>query len=89
MNIYVGNLPYSTTADDLAALFADYGEVTKASIIQDRETKQSKGFGFIEMAERTAGEDAIKGLNAKELGNRPLRINEARPREDRRTRSAW
>lgn len=83
LNIYVGNLPYSTTTDELQQLFGEHGEVIKTSIISDRETGRSRGFGFVEMADETAGRAAIEALNGKEFGGRYLTVNEARPREDR------
>lgn len=86
MNIYVGNLSYSTTEDELRDLFAQYGEISRVTIIQDRETNRSKGFGFVEMPDQSSAEAAIKGLNAQDYGSRTLRINEARPREQRK---AW
>ena len=83
MNIYVGNLPYSITNEDLAALFAPYGAVKRASIVIDRETQRAKGFGFVEMDDNAAATAAIAALNDKEFKGRPLRINEAKPREDK------
>ena len=83
MNIYVGNLPFSTTSQDLEALFAEYGTVDSASVISDRETGRSRGFGFVEMDGET-GARAIEELDGREYGGRNLRVNEARPREDRR-----
>ena len=83
MNIYVGNLPFSTTAADLEALFGAYGSVDSAAIINDRETGRSRGFGFVEMANQAEAEAAIAGLNGKDLQGRTLTVNEARPREDR------
>jgi RNA recognition motif-containing protein len=81
--LYVGNLPYSTSEDDLKDLFVQYGEVNSAKIITDRETGRSRGFGFVEMA--TDGvEDAISALDGKEFGGRSLRVNEARERKPRR-----
>lgn len=80
-NIYVGNLSYQTTADDLRELFAQYGEVTRAQVVSDRETGQSKGFGFVEMA--SGGDEAISALNGQQVGGRALTVNEAKPREDR------
>lgn len=89
MNIYVGNLSYDTTEDRLRELFAEYGEVVSVSLINDRDTGRSKGFGFVEMADRSAGEEAIKGINDREVDGRALRINEARPRTERRSKPAW
>lgn len=83
MNIYVGNLSYSTTNDDLNSLFAEFGEVRRASVVIDRETQRSKGFGFVEMDDDAAATAAIEALNNKEFNGRALRINEAKPREDR------
>jgi RNA recognition motif-containing protein len=80
-NIYVGNLTFQTTADDLRALFEPYGEVTRAQVTTDRETGRSRGFGFVEMS--SGGDEAIAALNGKEVGGRSLTVNEARPREDR------
>lgn len=85
MNIYVGNLPWSMSDDDLQELFAAYGEVTSATIISDRETGRSKGFAFVEMPDQSAGESAVEALNGKEVDGRDIRVNEARPREERRS----
>lgn len=87
MNIYVGNLAYSTTEEDLKAAFQAFGEVASANIIKDQYSNQSKGFGFVEMPERTAAEAAINALNGKEMNGRTLTVNEARPRADRGGRS--
>lgn len=83
MKIYVGNLSYQTTEEDLRSAFANYGEVASAEIIQDRATGRSKGFGFVEMANRQEAEAAIQGLNETELSQRRIVVNEARPKEDR------
>ncbi|MFP4546633.1 MAG: RNA recognition motif domain-containing protein [Fidelibacterota bacterium] len=80
MNIYVGNISYSTSEDDLKELFGQYGEVTSVKIITDRETGRSKGFGFVEMADDAAGQEAIEEVNGKEVGGRNLKVNVARPR---------
>ena len=80
-NIYVGNLTFQTTADDLRELFAQYGTVTSAQVVSDRDTGRSRGFGFVEMSE--GGEAAIAALNGKDVGGRTLTVNEAKPREDR------
>ena len=80
-NIYVGNLAFATTSADLEKLFGQYGTVTKAQVMTDRETGQSRGFGFVEMA--SGGDDAIKALNLTEFQGRSITVNEARPREDR------
>jgi len=82
MNIYVGNLPYSTTDADLQALFQDFGSVESAKVIIDRESQRSKGFGFIEMANSDEANKAIEALNGNEMGGRQIRVNEARPRTD-------
>lgn len=83
MDIYVGNLPYSITEDEVKELFEAFGEVLSAKIIIDRDTNRSKGFGFVSMANDDEGQNAIDQLNAKEVQDRSLRINEARPREER------
>jgi RNA recognition motif-containing protein len=81
-NLYVGNLPYTATADDLREAFSKFGTVTSASVASDRETGRSRGFGFVEMAD--GADDAITNLNGSNLGGRSLTVNEARPREERR-----
>lgn len=81
--IYVGNLPYSTTDEDLRQLFSPFGDVVDARVISDRNTGQSKGFGFVEMGSDTASRDAIAQLNGTMLGSRALRVNEAESRTDR------
>ncbi len=83
MNIYVGNLSYSMSEDELRAAFAAHGEVSSVKILTDRETGRSRGFGFVEMPNASEGEKAISQLNGKEVGGRALRVNEARPRERR------
>jgi cold-inducible RNA-binding protein len=80
MNIYVGNLPYSTTGSDLERLFGEHGEVTSASVISDRETGRSRGFGFVEMANADEAQAAIDELDGHDFGGRRLKVNEARPR---------
>ena len=80
MNIYVGNISYSTSEEDLRESFGQFGEVTSAKIISDRETGRSKGFGFVEMADDEAGNKAIEEMNGKEVGGRALRVNMARPK---------
>jgi RNA recognition motif-containing protein len=82
MNIYVGNLPFNTTAADLEALFGEYGTVDSAAIINDRETGRSRGFGFVEM-DNEAGAKAIEELDGADYNGRNLKVNEARPREER------
>ncbi len=83
LKLYVGNLSYDTTNASLEDLFAPFGEVRSAQVIQDRDTGRSKGFGFVEMADDNAARAAISELNEKEFGGRPLTVNEAKPREDR------
>src|SRR5262245_41793922 len=80
-NLYVGNLPFSTTAADLESLFAQYGTVTRAQVMSDRETGRSRGFGFVEMSE--GAEAAIQALHNQDFNGRTLTVNEARPREER------
>ncbi|HSO49688.1 MAG TPA: RNA-binding protein [Acidimicrobiia bacterium] len=82
MNIYVGNLPFNTTAADLEGLFGEYGTVESAAIINDRETGRSRGFGFVEMP-NDAGAKAIQELDGADFNGRNLKVNEARPREER------
>lgn len=83
MNIYVGNLSYRMDDSGLEAVFAKFGEVKSAKIIMDRETGRSKGFGFVEMETSIAGNEAIEALNEKDCEGRSLRVNEAKPREER------
>jgi cold-inducible RNA-binding protein len=80
MNIYVGNLPFSSTSADLEDLFGEYGQVDSASVISDRETGRSRGFGFVEMASDDDARRAIEELDGSDLGGRSLKVNEARPR---------
>lgn len=84
MKLYVGNLSYETTESDLTTLFAEFGQVESAKIITDRYSGQSKGFGFVEMPDRSAGEKAMAALNGKTFRNRPLKVNEAKPQRDSR-----
>ncbi len=81
--LYVGNLNYRSEESDLETLFAEYGEVTSLNILVDRVTGRSRGFGFVEMADDAAADAAIKALDGAEFDGRNLRVNEARPREDR------
>lgn len=81
--LYVGNLSYGVTSAALEQLFAEFGTVRSAEVIQDRDTGRSKGFGFVEMADDNAAVEAIRGLHEKEHDGRPLTVNEAKPREDR------
>ena len=83
MNIYVGNLSYNTTEDDLRTKFSAFGTVDSVNVIADRETGRSKGFAFIEMSDQSSGNAAIEGLNGQDVDDRALKVNEARPREDR------
>lgn len=87
MNIYAGNLSYNVTDDDLREMFEAYGEVSRASVISDRESGRSKGFGFVEMASDAEAQSAIEGMNGQSLGGRSLVVNEARPMEARPPRS--
>ena len=81
--LYVGNLAYQTTRQDLQQLFAQAGTVESANVIEDRDTGQSKGFAFVEMATEEEAAVAIEQFNGKEIGGRALKVNEARPRENR------
>lgn len=80
-NLYVGNLPYGVTADDLREVFEQYGTVTRAHVVSDRETGRSRGFGFVEMD--NGADDAIEAMNGADFKGRTLTVNEARPREQR------
>jgi cold-inducible RNA-binding protein len=82
-NIYVGNLTWGATADDLLGLFQEHGEVVKAQVITDRETGRSRGFGFVEMANDNEAQAAIDALNGTNFQGRALTVNEARPQERR------
>lgn len=82
-NIFVGNLSYQTTQEDLEAAFAAYGAVERVSIVRDRDTGQSRGFAFVEMTNPNEATNAINSLNGRELNGRSLNVNEARPREER------
>jgi RNA recognition motif-containing protein len=86
MNIYVGNLPYSLTEDDLKAAFSEFGEVSSANIIMDKMSGQSKGFGFVEMPDDSEADQAIKALNESALNGRNIKVNQARPRGERSPR---
>ncbi|MEZ4669825.1 MAG: RNA-binding protein [Anaerolineae bacterium] len=87
--LYIGNLPYSTTADELRSLFEEVGEITDVAVISDRDTGRSKGFGFVEMATEELAQAAISRFNGYNLNNRPLTVNEARPREERPRREGF
>ncbi len=80
--LFIGNLPYSTTEEELRNLFSQAGNVTSVSIIKDRDTGRSRGFAFIEMANQADAENAIKMFNSYEMDNRPIKVNIARPREE-------
>ncbi len=83
MKIYVGNLPYSATEEQITTMFSQHGEVATASIIIDRDTGRSKGFGFVEMSDDSEGEKAIQALNETSMDGRNIKVNQARPREER------
>jgi cold-inducible RNA-binding protein len=86
MKLYVGNLSFSTSSEDLQQLFSQAGTVESATVIEDRETGRSRGFGFVEMASKEDGQKAIEQLNGTDHNGRNLTVNEARPREDRGNR---
>src|SRR5215210_225230 len=83
MKLYVGNLSFQTSSEDLQQLFAQAGTVESASVVEDRETGRSRGFGFVEMSSSEEGQAAIQQFNGKEINGRSLTVNEARPRENR------
>lgn len=91
INIYVGNLPYSATEGDLRQMFSPHGQVERCSVVMDRETGRSKGFGFVEMSSDAEATAAIAALNGQEVAGRQITVNEARPREQRPTggRGGW
>lgn len=84
MNIYVGNLSYSTTEDDLREAFEAFGQVTASRVMMDRETGRPRGFGFVEMSSNDEGQAAIAAMDGKDFQGRALKVNEARPQENRR-----
>jgi len=84
MNIYVGNLPWDLSEEELREAFAAFGEVETAKIVTDRETGRARGFGFVEMSNKDEGTAAISGLNEKDLKGRAIKVNEARPRTENR-----
>ncbi len=86
MKLYVGNLSFQTSSDELQQLFAQAGTVESATVVEDRDTGRSRGFGFVEMASKEEGEKAIQQFNGTDLNGRNLTVNEARPREDRGNR---
>ncbi|VAX30864.1 RNA-binding protein [hydrothermal vent metagenome] len=83
MNIYVGNLPYDVSEDELKELFSEFGEVSTVNIITDKFSGQSKGFGFVEMPNDSEADEAIKALNGKEIKGRNIKVNQAKPRGER------
>jgi RNA recognition motif-containing protein len=83
MRLFVANIAFTTTEDELERLFAPYGSVDRVQVITDRDTGRSRGFAFVEMPDATQAQAAIAGLNGTSLGGRPLTVNEAREREDR------
>ena len=85
--LYVGNLAFSTTESDLREMFSPYGTVESASLVTDRDTGRSRGFGFVEMTNDSEAASAISGLNGKDSGGRPLTVNEARPKVERDSRA--
>jgi len=82
-NIFVGNLSFNTGEDELRQLFESYGQVDRVSILTDRDTGRSRGFGFVEMASNEDGDKAIAALNGTQVGGRTINVNEARPKSDR------
>lgn len=83
MNIYIGNLPFDATEDEIRDVFAAYGAVERVSLIKDKMTGRPRGFGFVEMTEDAEAQNAITALNGKALRNRNMTVNQARPREER------
>lgn len=92
MNIYVGNLSYNTTEQELESMFGQYGKVSSARLATDRETGRARGFGFVEMADDAEAKKAIDAINGRDMDGRTLNVNEARPKEDRgprRSNTRW
>ncbi len=83
MKIYVGNMPYSVSSEELSEMFGQYGQVAEANVIMDRETGRSKGFGFVDMPNDAEANEAVEALNSTQMSGRTLRVSEARPRNDR------
>lgn len=86
LNIFVGNLPFTTTSEDLRSAFAKFGAVDSAQVIMDRQTGRSRGFGFVEMPDNAEAQQAISGMNGVDMDGRPLTVNEAKPRQPRNDR---
>ncbi len=86
MNIYIGNLAYTVTEDDLRNAFSEFGKVDSSSIINDKFSGRSKGFGFVDMPNDTEAREAIESMNDKDLNGRTIKVNEAKPREERPVR---
>ncbi len=89
MNIYVGNLSYDITDDEVKDLFSPHGEISSVSIIKDKYSGQSKGFGFVEMPNQAEAEEAIKALNESDLKGRNIKVNQAKPKEERPKRRTY
>ncbi len=89
MNIYVGNLSYEITDDEVRDIFSPHGEISSLSIIKDKYSGQSKGFGFVEMPNQAEAEEAIKALNESDLKGRNIKVNQAKPKEERPKRRAY
>ncbi len=89
MNLYVGNLSFDMTDEDLQQVFEEYGTVNKVNIIMDRDSGRSKGFGFVEMESSESGEKAVQELDGQEVKGRNLKVNQARPREESPRRQSW
>lgn len=83
MNIYIGNLPYTVSDDELRDIFSEYGNVDSVNIIKDKFSGQSKGFGFVEMSDNSQADAAIKGLNETQIKGRTVKVNQARPKGER------
>ncbi|MBV9216025.1 MAG: RNA-binding protein [Acidobacteria bacterium] len=89
MKLYVGNLSFQTSSQELEELFSSIGSVDSATVVEDRETGRSRGFGFVEMASQEDGEKAIAEFNGTQFGGRDIKVNEAKPREDRGGRGGY